>query len=97
MKLLKSQQKVSTAQPLELPPMTTELDFTPVNGLRMLQREFGDEGFDPLYSVLLRKHDHDSVRAAKDIREKDLCSCYLSAKMQLNDYNIESEPNRYDC
>ena len=84
----------STQAPLELPPLTTELDFTPVNGLRMLQREFGSDGFDALYSVMLRKHNHDSVKAAADIRQKDLCSCFLSAKMQLTDYNIESEPHR---
>ena len=62
----------------------------------MLQREFGeaDGAFDALYSVMLRKHEHDSVKAAADIRRKDLCSCFLSAKMQLNDYNIESEPHR---
>ena len=78
------------------PPVTTELDFTPVNGLRMLQREFGAEGFDPLFSVLLRKHDYDPARAAKDIRDKDLCSCFLSSKMQLADYNIDADFHRYE-
>ena len=62
----------------------------------MLQREFGAEGFDPLFSVLLRKHDYDPARAAKEIRDKDLCSCFLSSKMQLADYNIDADFHRYE-
>jgi hypothetical protein len=75
-------------------PIQTEtnrsIDFTPVNGLQQLKREFGDE-YEQLYGVCLRKFDYDAVRAAEYIRKNQLTSKLLAAKMQLNDYDITPE------
>ena len=77
-------------------PIQTEhrsIDFTPVNGLQQLKREFGDE-YEQLYGVCLRKFDYDAGRAAEYIRKNQLTSKLLAAKMQLNDYDIVPEDYR---
>ena len=77
-------------------PIQTEhrsIDFTPVNGLQQLKREFGDE-YEQLYGVCLRKFEYDAGRAAEYIRKNQLTSKLLAAKMQLNDYDIVPEDYR---
>lgn len=69
------------------------IDFTPVNGLQQLKREFGDE-YEQLYGVCLRKFDYDAGRAAEYIRKNQLTSKLLAAKMQLSDYDITPEEYR---
>lgn len=71
-------------------PSTVEIDFTPVNGLQQLKKEFGDD-FEQLYSICLRKFEFDATRSAEFIRQNYLTSKFLAAKMQLQDYNIEPE------
>ena len=75
-------------------PSTVEIDFTPVNGLQQLKKEFGDE-FEQLYSICLRKFEFDATRSAEFIRQNYLTSKFLAAKMQLQDYNIEPENHRF--
>ena len=78
-------------------PIQTEtnrsIDFTPVNGLQQLKREFGDD-YEQLYGVCLRKFDYDAGRAAEYIRKNQLTSKLLAAKMQLSDYDITPEEYR---
>ena len=63
-----------------------------MNGIQMLRSEFGAE-YDHLSSAALRKLDYDSARAALFMREKDLPTQFLVAKLRLQDLEIDVNDN----
>lgn len=75
--------------PVEAPVQADRsIDFRPTNGIQTLREEFGAE-YDVLSAAALRKMDYDASRAAKLIREKDLRTSYLVAKLRLEDLDCE--------